>query len=99
MSETFDFGIIGGGVIGLSLAWELSTRGSVLVLDRQSVGQEASWAGAGILPPASTKNAIHPREKLLALSFQLHEQWAADLKRESGIDNGYRKCGAIHVAR
>ena len=99
MSETFDFGILGGGVIGLSLARELCNRGRVLVVDRQNVGQEASWAGAGILPPASAKNAIHSREKLLALSFQLHEAWAAELMQESGIDNGFRKCGAIHLAR
>ena len=99
MNESFDFGIIGGGVIGLSLAWKLSQRGRVIVVDRQEVGREASWAGAGILPPAVMDHAIHPREKLMALSFQLHADWAKELKRESGIDTGYRCCGSAVVAR
>ena len=99
MNETFEFAIIGGGVIGLSLAWKLSQRGRVIVVDRQEVGQEASWAGAGILPPAFMDHANHPREKLLALSFQLHREWAATLRAESGIDTGYRRCGSLVVAR
>ena len=99
MNEKFDFCIIGGGVIGLSLAWKLSRRGRVIVVDRQQVGREASWAGAGILPPAFMEHAIHPREKLLALSYQLHAGWAEELRSESGIDTGYRRCGSAVVAR
>ncbi len=92
--------IIGGGVIGLSLAYELSRRGlSVHVIDRAAVGKEASWAGAGILPPANAKTAVHPLDKLRALSHQLHSAWAATLREETGIDTGYRRCGGIYVAR
>jgi glycine oxidase len=44
--------ILGAGVIGLSLAWELSRRGRrVTILERGEVGREASWAGAGMIPP------------------------------------------------
>lgn len=47
-----DVVIVGGGVIGLSLAWQLAGQGrDVTVLDKQQTGREASWAGAGILPP------------------------------------------------
>ena len=99
MSESFDFAIVGGGVIGLSLARELANSGSVVVIDRQPVGREASWAGAGILPPHTMVNAVHARDKLAALSFQLHEQWADHLREESGIDTGFQKCGAMFVAR
>jgi glycine oxidase len=98
-AETFDFAIIGGGVVGLSIAWELSPFGRVVVIDRQQVGQEASWAGAGILPPASMAHAVHPLDKLSAESFRLHPLWAERLKHESGIDTGYRECGALYVAR
>ena len=44
--------VIGGGVIGLTTAWRLAQHGlSVRVCDQSAPGREASWAGAGILPP------------------------------------------------
>ena len=46
--------ILGGGVVGLSIAYELAGHGvQVQVIDQSQLGQEASWAGAGILPPAN----------------------------------------------
>ena len=92
--------IIGSGVIGLSLAWDLAQHGqSVQVIDRGEPGKEASWAGAGILPPASWKAAIHPYDQLRALSSELHPQWAADLLQQTSIETGYRPCGGIYLAR
>lgn len=92
--------VIGGGVIGLSLAYELASRDwNVALLDRQAIGQEASWAGAGILPPANAATALHPVEKLRALSHQLHSEWAERLLAETGIDNGFRRCGGLYLAR
>lgn len=92
--------IIGGGVIGLSLAWQLAMRGrKVRVLDRQQVGREASWAGAGILPPASRAALAHPFDQLRGMSFELHREWAEQLRTETGIDTGYRRCGGIYLAR
>src|SRR5262245_44664646 len=92
--------VIGGGVIGLSLAWQLAERGrKVRLLDRQAIGQEASWAGAGILPPASREALAHPLDQLRGLSFELHRTWADQLRGETGIDTGYRRCGGIYLAR
>jgi glycine oxidase len=92
--------IVGGGVIGLSLAWELAQRGqSVRVSDRGPIGREASWAGAGILPPARLRPADHPQDQLRGLACQLHPQWAERLKAETGIDTGYRRCGGLYLAR
>jgi glycine oxidase len=92
--------IIGGGVVGLSLAYELSRRNrSVTVIDQGPLGQEASWAGAGILPPANAATALHPLDQLRALSNQLRPQWAERLLAETGIDNGFRRCGSLHLAR
>ena len=48
MSETQDVVIVGGGVIGLSIAYALARDGiTSTVLDRRELGREASWAGAG----------------------------------------------------
>lgn len=92
--------IIGGGVIGLSLAWDLAKCGyKVHVVDQGEVGREASWAGAGILPAAKRLESQHPYEQLRGLSCQLHPQWAAELKEQTGIDTGYRRCGGLHLAR
>ena len=92
--------IIGGGVIGLSLAYELARRGaSVRVLDKGRPGREASWAGAGILPPGNLETAQNPYEALTALSHSLHPEWSERLREETGIDNGFRRTGALHLAR
>lgn len=95
-----DLLIVGGGVIGLSLAYESLKHGlKVALLERGLPGQEASWAGAGILP-ATGKGAItDPLAQLEKLSAQLHGDWAQALLDETGIHNGYDRCGGIHVAR
>ena len=91
--------IIGGGVIGLSTAWELSSRGhEVTLIDKGRFGRKASWAGAGILLPGNAETAIHPLEHLEAASNDLHETWSQRLMDLTGIDNGYRKCAGIYVA-
>jgi glycine oxidase len=91
--------IIGGGVVGLSLAYELARRGrSVRVVDRQMPGRESSWAGAGIFPPAPTRPDASPLDKLSAFSLRLHADWAARLRDETEIDNGYRRCGGLYLA-
>ena len=91
--------IIGGGVIGLSLAWQLAGRGSsVQLLERGEPGQEASWAGAGIIPSAGNTSS-HPYEQLRALAYELHPQWAAQLGELTGIDTGYRRCGGWYLSR
>ena len=46
--------IVGGGIIGLSLGWQLLRRGrAVTVFDRGDVGREASWVAGGMLAPHS----------------------------------------------
>jgi glycine oxidase len=92
--------VVGGGVVGLSLAWELARAGErVRVVDKQTPGREASWAGAGILPPANRATAAHPYGQLCGLSLELHAEWADRLREATGIDTGFRRCGGIYLAR
>ncbi len=100
VSRHFDYAIIGGGVIGLSIAWEMAQDDHrVALIERDQVGRQASWAGAGILPPSNLDKARHAVEYLAALSFQQHSLWAEQLRAETGIDTGFRRCGAVFVAR
>jgi glycine oxidase len=99
MQHGSDILIIGGGVIGLTTAFQLAGQGvSVTVVDRQRVGCEASWAGAGMLPPGDLATAATPESRLRSSSYEMWEQFSAQLREVSGIDNGYRKCGAVEVA-
>ncbi|MCH2115623.1 MAG: glycine oxidase ThiO [Pirellulales bacterium] len=94
--------IIGGGVVGLSLAWELGQRGEkVCVVDRGQLGQEASWAGAGMIPAAPAEShwkVATPLEQLEGLSQRLHPAWHGQLRESTGVDTEYRQCGALYLA-
>jgi glycine oxidase len=90
--------IVGGGIIGLSIARELAGRGlSVRVLSRERRRATASWAAAGIFPPAPDDPGATPNERLTAWSDRLHRQWADELMHETGIDTGLRPCGGLHL--
>lgn len=94
-----DILIVGGGVIGLTTALNLALqRVSVTVVDRQSIGCEASWAGAGMLPPGKSANACTAEARLRAYSHDLWGELSEQLRHRTGIDNGFRRCGAIEVA-
>lgn len=100
LPKTYDLVLVGGGVIGLSIAWECAQSGlDVAVIDAGKVGTGSSWAGAGILPSGATIAPLDPLEQLRALSHQLHAAWADKLLEQTGIDNEYRKCGGLYIAR
>ena len=92
--------VVGGGVIGLSIAWQAVQRNFVVTLiDRGLIGAEASWASAGILPYVNPQTAQHPLEKLAAASHKLHPRWYLELRTATGIDYEHHVAGTIHFAR
>jgi glycine oxidase len=93
-----DVVVVGGGVIGLSIAYCLSREGvSVTVLDRDGLGQGASWAGAGMIPPHIERLKTNPTIELRSWSAMLYPEWSQALLAETGIDNGYRRTGGVDV--
>ncbi len=100
MSKTYDVAIIGGGVIGLTTAYYLLKEGlSVAVLDKTAFGTEASWAGAGIIQPGNSLSAKSPIDQLRAIGSNLFPTLSEELKSETGIDNGFNRCGILDLTK
>jgi glycine oxidase len=96
MSNAPDVLVIGGGVIGLTTAYYLARDGvRVSVVDQADFGRQASWAGAGIIPPGNPAQARTPYDLLRAHSSSLHPQLSQELLEETGIENGYVVCGGV----
>lgn len=94
----YDLMLCGGGVIGLSIAYQSASNGwKVLVVDAGKIGKAASWAGAGILPAGATIEALDPIEQLRSLSHRLHPEWSRRLLEQTGIDNEFRQCGGLYL--
>ena len=91
--------VIGAGVMGCATALALSERGAgeIVVLERAVPGAEASSAAAGILGAQ-----LEAREAAEAALFRRardgYREWAERLRAETGIDVGYKRCGALDVA-
>ena len=93
-----DVVVVGGGVIGLSVAYFCARDGlTVTVLERGALGQESSWAGAGIIPAGRGATARSAYAKLLGTSSEMFPQLSAELREETGIDNGYVRCGGLEI--
>src|SRR5271156_3223869 len=96
MQTSPDIAIVGGGIIGLTTAYFLAREGlQVTVVDKGDFGQEASWAGAGILPPCHLSPELPPVDQLAAHSSALFATLSNELRERTGMDNGYLRCGGL----
>jgi glycine/D-amino acid oxidase-like deaminating enzyme len=88
--------VVGGGIIGMSIAWRLSQRGvQVEVFDAGRIGGEASWAGAGMLAPGGEVDAPTPLAKLTVDGLRMYPDFVQELEAESGCAIDFRICGAL----
>lgn len=96
--RTYDVAIVGGGIIGSSIAFELAAENlRVIVLDRQQPGREASWAAAGMLSPAPDSPRDLPLAPFACHSLGLYPQFIAVVEKASGKRTGYARQGALEV--
>jgi glycine oxidase len=95
-----DVVIIGGGVIGLSIARALAQRGvrDVWLIERGALGAEASFAAGGILAPQAEADRADEFFELACRSRDLYGEFAAGLFDETGVDVELDTTGTLYVA-
>ncbi len=86
--------IVGGGIVGCSVAYHLTKLGwrDVLLLERREVSCGTTWHAAGLV---GQLRATHNLTRLASYGGTLY----ARLEAETGQATGYRQCGSISVAR
>lgn len=92
--------IIGGGVIGLSIARELHKKGvrQITLVDKGSCGEEASWAAAGMLGPQAEADEPGAFFDLCCASRDMFPNLADELLIETGIDIELDRSGTLYLA-
>ncbi len=103
-AQTADVVIVGGGIIGLAVAWRARLRGmSVVVLERGAIGGEcASGVAAGMLAPVSEVEFGEAGRRVLELGLRSARLWpgfAAELEGAAGVGVGLRQTGTLLLAR
>ena len=85
--------IVGGGVIGCSLAYHLSKLGwsDVVLLERQKLTSGTTWHAAGLVGQLRTSMNM---TKLARYTSELYRE----LEAETGQATGYRQCGSVSIA-
>lgn len=94
-----DVAVVGGGAIGLAVAWRAALGGLAVAVVDDDPGRAASRVAAGMLAPVTEVH--HGEERLLALNLASARRWpsfAAELEAASGCPVGYRDDGTVVAA-
>ena len=99
MAQTSEILIIGGGVIGLSIARELRKSGvrDIALVERGTFGCEASSAAAGMLAPQAEADSADLFFEFCRESCQLYPEFAVELLDETGLDIELDKTGTLYL--
>src|SRR3990172_11081028 len=92
--------MVGAGIIGCAIAYELSRRGvSCLVLDGRRLGMAATNAAAGVLSPLAEFERPGALVRLGLQSLRLYPAWVARLREDTpDIDVEFVQNGVLRVA-
>ena len=98
MPRTSDVVVVGGGVVGLAVAYYLSReKVRVALVERGAIGQEASWAAAGYLSFQGSSNQPGPRLELTRASARMYESWIREIGELTSADTGFWRSGLLEV--
>lgn len=99
MRPPSDIIVVGAGIIGCAVAYELARRGALVKLvDDRPVGMGATQASAGILAPYIEADAGGPLLELTVRSLDLFDDFVARVSIDSGSAISYRRTGTLDVA-
>lgn len=89
--------IVGGGIIGLSIGWQLARKGRyVEVYDKGEAGRGAAWVSAGMLAPQAEMGFEEIELfQLCRHSLELYPEYLSMLKDDSGINVQLDRCGSL----
>lgn len=91
--------VVGGGIIGAAIAWRLAQRGyTVSILEKTTLGAEASGASAGMLAPGGEVDQDAQLATLAVESRRLWPDFVRELSAVSGLTIDYQENGAIDLA-
>jgi glycine oxidase len=98
-NQIVDLAVVGGGIIGLSIAWRVRQRGlSVAVIDAGALASESSKAGAGMLAPGGEAHRLSPWARDTVEALHAFPAFTEELAALSGLPIDFRQCGAVDVA-
>jgi glycine oxidase len=98
MTQTSDVVVVGGGIIGLAVAYYLAREQvQVTLVERGAVGREASWAAAGYLSYQGENNTPGPRLDLVRTSRLMYDGWIEELQEFTAADTGFWRCGLLEL--
>jgi glycine oxidase len=91
--------VIGGGVIGLAIAWRCAQRGLAVTVVDPAPGSGASTTAAGMLAPVTELNYGElPLLRLGIESARLYPAFVDEVEQATGHQLGYRPCGTLVAA-
>jgi len=103
VTQRVDVAVVGGGIIGLAVAWRARQRGmSVALLERDELGRGASHVAAGMLAPVAEVEFGEAARGALELGLRSAGTWPAfarELGEAAGVELSLRTSGTLIVAR